>query len=246
MRPRIGVTMSFNTSTEVDPPRDRAALYASYIDAVLAAGGLPCPVPVLPAAQLDLIPDILAGLDGVLFTGGDDLNPQHYGQESHACSGLMHPRRDAFELPFFRAADEARVPILAICLGFQLAHVARGGSLYQHVDDLQLTPRVTHHLPHDKSAYHPVRVAPTSTLRTVLGTGGLETNSRHHQVVDPEHLGTGLTPVAWAPDGIVEAAEDMDNRWLLAVQWHPENLIDRPPHLQLFTALVTAAGRAAR
>ena len=216
---------------------------AAYSDAVLAAGGLPLPLPVPPEYDDTLLDALLARVDGLLFTGGADMNSKQYGQPLHPQAHTMHPRREDFELDLFRQADAAGIPILAICLGFQVTHVARGGQLIQHVDDLGCTPPITHHLTQGRSAFHAARIEPDSCLATVVGGTNIEVNSRHHQAVDADHQGRGLRPVAYAPDGLLEASEDMNGRFLLAVQWHPENLIDRPEHLQLFAALVEAAAK---
>lgn len=244
MRPLIGVTMSFS-NTFGEPPRPRAYLNAAYTDAILAAGGLPQPIPLPPERDPALFAEFIQRFDGLLFTGGPDLNPRHYGQAPHPKTEALEARRDGFELDFFRAADDANLPILAICLGCQVASVARGGCLVQHVDDLPRTTSVTHHLPDWSSAYHPVRVERDSLLARITGRTEFEVNSRHHQIVKRDQVGGRLRPVAFAPDDVVEAAEDPDARFLIAVQWHPEDLTDRPEHLRLFQALVDAAkGRA--
>ena len=146
-------------------------------------------------------------------------------------------------MALFRRADAARVPMFCICLGLQVAHVARGGRLLQHVDDLSLTPHVTHHLEIDENAFHDVEITPDSHLARIVDASRIEVSSRHHQIIDPAHLGRGLRNVAFAADTVIEASEDFDNRFLLAVQWHPEDLVDRPEHRALFAALVDAAGR---
>lgn len=243
MRPVIGVTMSFSDEMG-SPPRPRAYLNAAYTDAVLAAGGLPMPIPIPREPDPDLIAAMLRRCDGLLFTGGEDLDPRHYGQPKHPQTSVMAARRDAFELPLFKAADASGLPTLCICLGCQIAGVARGGCLIQHVDDLPATPRIVHHMPDFTSAYHPVRVRPESRLARIVGATHFEVNSRHHQVLKPDQTGDGLHAVAFAPDETVEAIEAAGDRFLIAVQWHPEDLIDRQEHFRLFTALVTAAGSA--
>lgn len=244
MRPLIGITVGFESKGEEAHNIGRLTLPAAYSDAVWAAGGLPYPLPLPPGPSPACFADLLARVDGLLFSGGPDLDPRHYGQPRHPKSVVMPARRGDFEVELFRRADAARVPILAICLGFQVAHVARGGRLIQHVDDLRLAPPVTHHPPTaDGDACHPVRIEAGSRLAGVAGSLAIEVNSRHHQAVDPAHLGRGLRSVAWSPDGLIEGSEDTDGRFLLAVQWHPENLIDRPEHLRLFQALVDAAGK---
>lgn len=244
MRPLIGITVGFESKGEESHGTGRLTLPAAYSDAVWAAGGLPYPLPLPPAPSPACFDDLLARVDGLLFSGGPDLDPRHYGEPRHPKSVIMPARRGDFEVEFFRHADAARVPILAICLGFQVAHVARGGRLIQHVDDLPRTPPVTHHPPTEgDNTVHAVRLEAGSRLARVVGSPTIEVNSRHHQAVDPAHLGRGLRSVAWSPDGLIEGSEDTDRRFLLAVQWHPENLIDRTEHLRLFQALVDAAGK---
>lgn len=240
MRPLIAITPSF--SVDKGPPvRQRLTLNAAYADAILLAGGMPWIVPT-PADTSDaLLDEIVARADGLLFTGGPDIDPRNYGQSKHARTEILHPRRDRFDLALFAAADARKKPILSVCLGCQIANVARGGCLVQHVDDIRRESPIQHYMPDGSSAYHDVVIEPDSTLAKIVGKTQMEVNSRHHQVLDPSQIGDELRPVALAPDGIVEAAENMEGRFLLAVQWHPEDLIDRPEHLKLFQALVAAA-----
>ncbi len=240
-RPVIGITSSFR---QTPPPtlRPQLLLNAAYSDAVFAAGGLPRPIALPEEPDTDLLDELLSGLGGLIFTGGGDLDPRQYGQPPHPRTEIMHPRRDRLELALFRRADERRLPILAICLGHQVAHVARGGRLIQHVEDLPRSPAIVHHRP-DGQAFHPVTVATDSRLARVLGSTELEVNSRHHQIVDAAAGGRGLRPVAFAPDGVLEGAEDCQDRYLLSVQWHPEDLLDRPAQLQLFADLVANSQR---
>lgn len=245
MRPVIGLTCSF-ASAEGDPPRPRASINAAYTDAIYAAGGLPFPFAPPPDADETLLDEMLERCDALLFTGGPDINPRHYGQRQHPATHLVDPRRDAFDMACFHQADAADKPILAVCLGCQIANVSRGGCLVQHVDDLPRPGAIQHHLPNHGTAYHDVDVEPDSRLARIVGCTHFEVNSRHHQIIDREQVGGRLRPVAFAPDGVVEAAEDRDGRFLIAVQWHPEDLIDRPEHLRLFEALVAAARQRVR
>jgi putative glutamine amidotransferase len=240
MRPVIGITAGFDVAPNVQPRSERVTLLAPYTDAIYAAGGIAYPLAPPPDCSPALLDELLDLLDGVLFTGGPDLDPALYGQSPHPETHILHPRRSAFDLALFRRADELRKPILAICLGFQVAHVARGGQLIQHIDGGNQAPVVMHRLP-SNSAFHAVRIEPDSRLARVVGSTELEVNSRHHQAVDPAHQGRGLRPVAFSPDGLVEASEDSAHPCLLAVQWHPENMTDRQPHRALFEALVAAA-----
>lgn len=241
LRPVIGVTTSF--ALRGDPQREQAYLNASYTDAVYAAGGLPQPIAVPTRFDEALLQDILAVYDGVIFTGGLDLDPAVYGETPHPRSETLHPRRNAFEIALFRAADAQRIPILAICLGHQVAHVARGGRLIQHVPDFTGPEGLQHARPDHSSAFHDVAIAADSRLAKVMGMERVEVNSRHHQAVQPERLGAGLRTVARAADGIVEASEDMRDRFLLTVQWHPEDIADRGEQLCLFETLMVEARR---
>ena len=242
MRPAIGVTSNFGIDTESGPPREQSYLLGRYTDAVFAAGGMPHPVPVPPNHDDHLIDELLAGYAGLVFTGGYDLHPRHYSEQAHERTHPLHERRDSFEMDLFRRADARKIPIFAICLGFQIAHVARGGRLIQHVDDIPgRTPPVVHYRPRDANAFHRVRIEPDSSLATIVGSNDVECASRHHQVIDVLHQGAGLRPVGYAPDGILEASEDCDGRFLIGVQWHPEEQFDRPEQHRLFAALVKAA-----
>lgn len=236
-KPIIGITSSFSID-EGDPPKPRSFVNAAYTDAIFAAGGIPQPIPPPPTFDEELLREVLSLYDGLLFTGGPDLDPRHYGQPKHPRTNLLHERRDAFDLAFFRAMDQSAIPTLAICLGCQVANVARGGCLVQHVDDLPRPSAIQHYRSDHSSAFHDVTVEPDSRLARIVGQTRFEVNSRHHQTVDATQIGGRLRPVAFAPDGVVEAAENRDGRFMIAVQWHPEDLTDRPEHLSLFRALV--------
>lgn len=242
MRPCIGVTNSFNPNKE-QPERLQSHLLAGYSDGIYAAGGLPWAIPVPPEPGATLLDEIIARCAGLMFTGGYDLTPARFGQQPHARTHLMHARRDRFEVELFRRADARRLPIFGICLGHQVAHVSRGGRLIQHVDDLKLSPAFRHHLSNEENAFHDVQIEPDSELARIVGGTRLEVTSRHHQAVDADHPGRGLRTSAVSDDGVIEASEDCDGRFLLTVQWHPEDLLDRAEHLDLFAALVDRAGQ---
>lgn len=241
-RPNIGVTCSVDARGD-SSSKPRAYLNVAYTDAIFAAGGMPRPIPLPEKPDAKLISELLDSYDGLLFTGGDDVNPRQYGQAVHPKTGVMHERRDRFEVEFFRAADAADKPILSICLGCQIASVARGGCLIQHVDDVPRKGAIEHHKPKQGTAFHDIEIAADSLLAKIVGRTRMEVNSRHHQVVDREQVGGRLKPVAFAPDGVIEAVEDPSKRFFLAVQWHPEDMIDRPEQLKLFQALVSASAR---
>jgi putative glutamine amidotransferase len=239
--PLIGIT----TSVTVDRTPERAYVNGAYIRAVQAAGGIPLLLTphFAPAVQAALWPR----LDGLLLTGGGDIEPARFGQPRHPAVDDVSPARDELELGLTRRAVADNVPILAVCRGIQIVNVALGGTLVQDIASER--PGA---LPHSQKAprhepTHAVKVMGEGTrLGRVLGTLELEVNSMHHQAI--ERLGEGLREVAWAPDGIVEGVEmSGDDRFVLGVQWHPEELVDRDPAARsLFAAVVDAARRRRR
>lgn len=195
----------------------------AYVDGVTGAGGVPLLVPVLPEGDVDVVLD---RVDRVLVIGGGDVDPVRYHETAAAETGQPDPARDAFEIALVQACVERGTPTLAICRGMQVANVALGGSLVQHVEH------------HGGDARHRVRVESTSALSRVLGATAVEANSQHHQAV--ARVGDGLRAVAWADDGdgvVVEGVEG-DGFPLLGVQWHPELLLDQPEHAALFRWLI--------
>lgn len=183
---------------------------APYLNALKSAGIDPIPVepghPV-PAAQ------------GLVLTGGSDVDPKQYGQTPDPSVKKIDPGRDEFELELLAHAEDADLPILAICRGLQLLNVHRRGTLIQHL------PQSARHRRRDtppSQPVHPIHVESNSRLLDILGTTEIQVNSRHHQAVD--RLGSGLLVTARDPaDRIIEALEDPSHRFVLAVQWHPED-----------------------
>jgi putative glutamine amidotransferase len=243
--PLIGVTTSELRAAvmtrpllEGDPPQIEMALGMVYMRAVELAGGLPV---VLPPLAAERVAPLVAQLTAVCLSGGPDIAPAGYGAAPHPDLGPTEPRLDAFELAVARAADRLGFPMLGICRGLQALNVARGGTLHQHLPDV--TDGTIDHRQTQPGhvATHSVRIAPDSRLAAILGTTETSVNSFHHQAID--RLGNGLRPVAWAPDGTIEAVEGAGERFVLGVQWHAEGLVGRPEHLALFEALVGEAGR---
>jgi gamma-glutamyl-gamma-aminobutyrate hydrolase PuuD len=233
-RPLIGLTAGPDRARD---GLEYARLRTTYIQAVEAAGGLPVIVP--PLADHASLVELLERLDGLLLPGGADIDPAEYGEPTR---GSHPPNRplDALELAAARWAVERDVPTLGICRGQQVINVALGGSLIQHLDGH--APEGARDLLH-----HAFRVAPDSRLSEVLGATDVEVNSHHHQAV--KSLGEGLVPVAWADDGTVEAIEHPHRAWVLAVQFHPEDLVGHHTASErLFAAFVSAckASRPAR
>jgi putative glutamine amidotransferase len=181
---------------------------------------------------------------GLLFTGGSDLQPSLYGEETLPECGETDPDRDDLEMRLLKAWLPTRKPVFAICRGLQSLNVGLGGSLYQDLPTQR--PSAVVHRPSDlmkiKETVHAVRIAPDGILRGILGRDEMEVNSMHHQAV--KVLAGGLTSEAEAPDGVVEAYRLEGYPWLLAVQWHPEHLSDRrKEHQALFDAFVKAVER---
>lgn len=242
-RPVIGLTTSElhqrpiapGTVPEDQPTRADFALGVSYVRAVESAGGTPVILPPLDSADL---PPPIDRLDGLCVPGGPDIDPAAYGAEPHPKLGPVDARIDRFELDVIRRADQADLPILAICRGAQALNVVRGGSLLQHLPDLgsQISHRQS--LPGTETA-HAVTVEPQSELARIVDQKSLEVNTFHHQGI--ERLGRGLRAVAFAPDGTIEALEADDRRFCLGVQWHAETLTHHPEQAALFSALVAAS-----
>jgi putative glutamine amidotransferase len=226
---------------EGDPPQREMVLGMVYTGAIQRAGGIPVVLP--PVAPAD-VPALLGRLQGVCLSGGPDMHPDAYAARADSELGPTEPELDAFELELARCADAAGLPVLGICRGCQVLNVARGGTLHQHV------PAVTDGLVHHRQTEpgrvttHTVTVAPDSRLTAIVGARELEVNSFHHQAAD--RIGRHLRPVAWSPDGVVEAIEDPDALLYLGVQWHAEGLVDRPEHEALFRTLIDAAREPAR
>ena len=234
-RPVVGIT-TYVEEAAWGHWRARAALIPhAYVRAVERAGGRPLLVP--PAE--DAVEETLDALDGLVVSGGNDVDPSAYGASQHPATGGTRPERDRAELALLRAALQRDMPVLAVCRGSQLLNVARGGDLVQHLPD------VVGHERHRETpgvfAEHGVDVAADTRLGSLVGDRAA-VKSHHHQGFG--RLGEGLRETAWAEDGTLEALEDPERRFALGVLWHPEEDEDAP----LFAALVAeaAAFRAAR
>jgi len=235
VRPLIGIT-TYATDASFGVWRLPAALIPlDYVDAVERAGGRAVLLP--PSDQGG--EETLDTLDGIVFTGGADIDPALYGAQAHPETDVPEARRDSGELALLRAALEHDLPTLAVCRGVQLLNVSRGGDLVQHLpeqvgsDEHRETPGVF--------SPHPVEVRAGTRLADVVDSGATVA-SHHHQALG--RLGEGLVESAHAPDGTLEAVEDPAKRFVLGVQWHPEAGEDPG----LFDALVEEARayRAAR
>ena len=234
MNPVIGL------STYAEPARwgawdaPAALLPRSYAEQVAAAGGVPVLLPPVPG-----IAGAVGRLDGLVLTGGGDIDPARYGAAAHPRTGRPNAERDRAELDLLAAALATGLPVLGICRGLQLLNVAQGGTLHQHLADLGRDGSAGHTPRPGTFGRHPVRVAAGSLLAGILPADRpFEVPTAHHQAID--RLGADLTATAWTADGIVEAIEltgGGHHPFVLAVQWHPEEGDDP----RLFQALVAAA-----
>jgi putative glutamine amidotransferase len=240
-RPLIGVTTSevreakeYRQVQEGEPPRHEMALGITYMRTIELAGGVPV---VMPPLGPDSIYPLLDQVAGICLSGGPDLDPKTYAAQAVPELGPTWPELDFVELAIARGADKRGLPILAICRGMQALNVARGGTLHQHLPE----GKIAHRQPEPaEEPTHEVRIDSASRLAAILGTTRIEVNSFHHQAIDA--LGEGLRPVAWAPDGVIEAVEATDrSEFMIGVQWHAEGLYGNERHLSLFRAFVEAA-----
>ncbi|MBN2022670.1 MAG: gamma-glutamyl-gamma-aminobutyrate hydrolase family protein [Pirellulales bacterium] len=228
-KPLIGITTSGrNTQGEFHSPGE-------YSDAVVRAGGA---VALLPPVELE--PEAwLDRCDGLILSGGGDVDPAAYNGPGHATVGGVDPARDRCEFALVKEAMRRRLPTLAICRGIQALNVALGGTLIADLPSA-VGQKVFHRSRSGKAIPHGVRIEPDSTLAGVFGDHLCVPMSSHHQAVD--RIAPGLRAVAWAADGVVEAAEAPEHPKLLAVQWHPEMSAPNDPLQQrLFVWLVDAA-----
>ncbi|MGA7147512.1 MAG: gamma-glutamyl-gamma-aminobutyrate hydrolase family protein [Microbacterium sp.] len=231
-RPVIGLTTYLEQAKQGVWDVRAAFLPHQYFDAVIASGGVAVLLPPQPAP--DAATAVLNGLDGLILTGGLDVQPELYGAERHTLTDPARPDRDEWEMALFRGAEERRMPVLAICRGLQLVNVARGGTLHQHLPEALGTER--YRIGGGVFAINEVQVESGSRLAGLIGDGTLDVHSYHHQGVD--RLGDGLVATAWADDGLVQAIESAGDGYLVGVQWHPEeNAEDR----RLFAGLVAEA-----
>jgi putative glutamine amidotransferase len=227
-KPVVGITTYVEEASWGNWTLDAALIPYDYVRAVERAGARALLVP----PSVDGVEETLDALDGLVFSGGNDLDPDSYGAAAHPATNATRPERDRGELALLEGALARDLPVLAVCRGFQILNVARGGDLVQHL------PEVVGSEQHREVAGvfsdHPVRIDDGSRLGSVLG-GRAPVKSHHHQGVG--RVGRGLREVAWADDGTVEGLEDPEQRFAVGVLWHPEAGDD----LALFEALVAEA-----
>lgn len=229
-RPVVGITTYVTRARFGAWDTDSALVPADYVRAVELSGGRPL---LVPPSELG-VEETLDAIDGLILSGGSDLDPELYGQEPHAETTDVVPERDRAELTLLQAALSRDMPVLAICRGSQVLNIAAGGDLVQHLPE-----QVGHELHKETPgvfADHDVTLEEGTHLARLLGAR-VPVKSHHHQGFG--RLGKGLRVAAHAEDGAVEAIEDPARRFTLGVLWHPEAGED----FELFAALVAEAGR---
>ena len=231
MKPAIGINLN--------QEGNRFTLRKEYWEAVSGAGGIPVVIP--PLMALDDVDRVLESLDGLLLTGGGDIEPARYGERpAGKARPVPQPKHDS-DFQLAARAIEFGIPTLGVCYGMQLLAVLHGGKLVQDIP-ASIKTSLDHWGSPDKDAEHPVRLSSSTAIHGILGCETLLINSHHHQSVgDP---GT-LVVTARAEDGVAEAVElkDFSEKWVLGVQWHPERMSARAQGLAVYRALIDAASR---
>jgi len=217
-RLNIGISMNYRCE---DSGTERAYLDSPYFDFLADMEVLTWPI--VPVDSPEKLDGMLSRIDGLLFTGGLDLDPALWQQQIHPRTTLVHPRRQCFDLLLYNAAKRRRLPIMGICLGLQLINVAEGGTLYQHLPE---SPGKVNHGCEGTPARHGLNVSPDSRLFTWLKIQRIDVTSNHHQGIDKP--APTLCAAAVADDGVTEAVELNNYPFLMAVQWHPERDMNNP------------------
>lgn len=234
-RPIIGITPGFMRD------KNKLCLGQGYVEGINKAGGLAVILPLV--LEGDMADRILETVDGILFSGGADIDARYFGEENLKCGGEISPQRDSFELLLAKRAMDQRKAVFGICRGMQLLNVALGGTLYQDIHTGRSDGEMLKHWQEAPEGYpvHDVQVSAGSRLYHIFSTTTLGVNSYHHQAV--KETGRGLSIAAKSSDGIIEAVEGSDDHFIAAVQWHPELMWQESPiHLRLFEAFVVEAG----
>jgi putative glutamine amidotransferase len=244
--PVIGVTASLKEAagSAAHQPLGRSVQSdLDYVKGVISAGGVPMILP--PVVEPRMVEVLLDGIDGLLLSGGSDLDPDYYGEECAPELGVTIPERDAFEMALVRLALGRGMPVFGICRGMQVLNVALGGTLYQDLSS-QLGKDILNHW-QETPKWHPahdIEVLHDSHLAEITGCQNAKVNSYHHQGI--KELGDGLAVSARSSDGVIEAVEyrDLTDQWLIGVQWHAEIMREvGMEHQNLFEAHVWAAKR---
>ena len=244
MRPLIGISCSMGQAiysmTQDNPPQLQHRLGDSYVKAIMQAGGIPILLP--NSTDLSCVEEIAAGLDGFLLSGGGDVDPTLFGERATAQLGAVTPRRDDFELALARyVMNETEKPVLGICRGIQVMNVAMGGTL--HID-LPSEGKLCHSMgmyPRNVRT-HDVNVTTGTRMAEIMDGTESRVNSFHHQAIRDVADCFTVSTVS-VPDNVVEAVEIPGERFVVGVQWHPEELTEFPEARNLFRRFVEAAAK---
>jgi putative glutamine amidotransferase len=233
----IGITTAHMPHPEGLP---MVAVQESYVRSVLNAGGVPVLIPL--GLQYSDLQVIFGRIDGILLTGGGDIDPQRFDGEAHPTVHQVDPERDEIEIWLAEESVRSGKPFLGICRGIQVINVAFGGSLYTDISSQRPNSLAHEWVPGRPWSHlaHSIRVEEGSRLAEILGGTHFEVNSLHHQAIS--RIKDDFKITAFAPDDVIEAIEHTQHPFGIAVQWHPEWLQDHPPMQALFRAFVQAAG----
>jgi putative glutamine amidotransferase len=224
-KPVRGCTVAVTASIRPDGDTNRVRLTAAYVTALENAGLIPLIVP--PLSRGDAAAAILDSVSGLVLTGGEDVDPARYGEKRHEKVRSVNAARDATEASLIEQAKAQGKPVLAICRGIQILNVALGGTLVQDIPS-QIGTTIGHDddTPRDARS-HAISIDPGSLIARAVGADNVIVNSFHHQSVD--RVAAGMRVTARSPDGVIEGMESTDDDWwVMAVQWHPEEMTDSP------------------
>ncbi|MBV7363278.1 gamma-glutamyl-gamma-aminobutyrate hydrolase family protein [Actinomycetaceae bacterium TAE3-ERU4] len=233
--PIIAITTKLVEEKDPFLPGEAAAQIGYwYVQKVQQAGGIPILIPPCEEVDQSCLQDLLSRIDGIILTGGVDVNPALYGQEMHPRTDQPRPERDNLDFALLAAAEEKGIPILGICRGMQVMAVSHGGSLIQHLPEVY--PDALHNLPDNQYVLHEVELSEGTKLAEILNSGipKVSVYSKHHQCVQTH---PGYISSAVSEDGVIEAIEKPENLFQLGVQWHPE--VGSDP--RIFEELINAA-----
>lgn len=233
MRPVIGVTCDFDLN------ESKSQLYSGYYESIIHAGGIPF---LIPCSEGLSPADLIEKFDGLLLTGGQDIDPYLFGEEPHPDIGSVYSVRDCLEIELCKRAAAADMPVLGICKGLQVMNVSMGGTLYQDIKSALGEKALCHSQKAPGfTGIHNICIDEESKLRSIFNSDRLRVNSFHHQAI--KEPGRSMMITARAGDGIAEAAESTSHRFFVGVQWHPERMVSKVPEmLKLFEAFVKEAG----
>jgi putative glutamine amidotransferase len=241
-RPIVGLTTSWDPAAG-DHQRPHVSMYAAYLEALEAVGLTP--LLISPAHSQESIIALMQLCEGLVLSGGGDIDPRRYGEAPRPGLDWMFRERDVAEFTAFELAQARQIPVFGICRGIQVMNVALGGTLFQDIDRDRESPSTAHQQTGPWGARaHDAHVVAGSRLREIVGVDSLHINSFHHQAI--RDVAPLLTVTATAEDGVIEAVEMVDHPWFIGVQWHPERREATAPHTDPDRRLFAAFGEAVR